>query len=71
MEITLNDPPFGDTNQPNIFKEVSSLSLDECMQAFNSRLVENNRHPKSGFKKFIDEEMIAIKERIKLLRSSK
>ncbi len=70
MKIILNDPPYGDPLQANIFKEISSLDLTECKLAFNSRLVENNRHPNSGFKKSIDQEMILLKERIKFLRNS-
>lgn len=54
-----------------IVKQLNEMNLEDCKTAFNVRLIENNKHPNSAFKKFIDEEMILIKDRIKYLRSVK
>ena len=53
------------------FKNVNEMTIEELKMAYRVRLVENNKYPNSGFKPAIDEEMIVIANRIKLIKNEK
>ncbi len=49
-------------------RDINSLSLKECIEAINIRHVRGNEmHEMSAFREFLNEDMLALNDRVKFL----
>ncbi len=53
-------------------RDINNLTLKECIQAINIRQVRGNEmHEMSSFRKFLNEDLLALNERVKFLKMNK